>query len=129
MRDVLMDEKKFLAPVGIRSHSKEDIDIYNNVQMVDPSNWQGPVWGLTSYLVAYGLNRYGFRKEAEEVVKRMSDTFASDIVQNGCVHEYYSGDDGQPLFRPHFISWNVLAIRAMDDVSNGEDCTTLDLLD
>lgn len=41
MRDVLMDEKQFLAPCGIRSHSKEDIDVYNNVQMVDPSNWQG----------------------------------------------------------------------------------------
>ena len=129
MRDVLMDEKQFLAPCGIRSHSKEDIDVYNNVQMVDPSNWQGPVWGLTSYLCAYGLSRYGFRQEAAEIARRMSNTFANDIQQNGCIHEYYSGEDGQPLFRPGFISWNVLARCAEDEIAAGRDSTTLGLLD
>lgn len=129
MRDALMDERQFLAPCGIRSHSKEDVDIYNNVQMVDPSNWQGPVWGLTSYLCAYGLARYGYRQEAAEIVRRMGDTFVSDIEQNGCIHEYYSGEDGQPLFRPGFISWNVLARCAEDDIAAGTDCTTLGLLE
>ncbi len=128
MRDVLMDENKFLAPGGIRSHSKEDVDIYNNVKMVDPSNWQGPVWGLTSYLCAYGLNRYGYKEEATEIARRMSNTFANDIKQNGCIHEYYSGDDNQPLFRPGFISWNVLALRAEYEIANSLDCTTLSLL-
>ena len=68
----------------------------NNVKMVDPSNWQGPVWGITSFLAAYGLNRYGYKQEAKEIANRMVSTFASDIKQNGCVHEYYHGDTGQP---------------------------------
>lgn len=128
IRDVLMDEKEFLSCCGTRSHSKID-PIYNNVMMVDPSNWQGPVWGLSSYLAAYGLSRYGYKDEAKLIVDRISDTFASDIRQNGCVHEYYDGDNGQPLFRPHFISWNILGINAANDIENGLDCTTLDLLD
>lgn len=128
LRDALMDEKQFLAPCGIRSHSAEDKAVYNNVPMVDPSNWQGPVWGLTSYLCAYGLNRYGYHEDAKEVVKRMDNTFANDIKQNGCIHEYYSGEDAQPLFRPGFISWNVLALNAAKDIDNNTDCTTHGLL-
>ncbi len=128
LREALMDEKQFLASAGIRSHSAEDKAVYNNVPMVDPSNWQGPVWGLTSYLCAYGLNRYGYHDDAKELVRRMDNTFANDIKQNGCVHEYYSGEDAQPLFRPGFISWNVLALNAAADIENNTDCTTYDLL-
>ena len=128
IRDVLMDESEFLAPCGTRSHSKSD-PIYNNVQMKDPSYWQGPVWGITSFLAAYGLNRYGYKQEAKEIANRMVSTFASDIKQNGCVHEYYHGDTGQPLFQPEFISWNVLARRVLKDILSDNDCTTYDLLD
>lgn len=68
------------------------------------------------------------RKPAE-IARRMSNTFANDIQQNGCIHEYYSGEDGQPLFRPGFISWNVLARCAEDEIAAGRDSTTLGLLD
>lgn len=128
IRDILMDDKEFLAPCGTRSHSKSD-PVYNNVRMKDPSNWQGPVWGLTSFIAAYGLSRYGYKEDAKEIANRMLSTFASDIKQNGCVHEYYDGDYGQPLFQPEFVSWNIIALQIAKDISNGKDCTTFDMLD
>lgn len=128
IRDALMNEDEFLSVAGVRSHSKID-PIYNNTLTVDPSNWQGPVWGLSSYLAAYGLARYGYKEEALEICRRMDNTFANDILTNGCVHEYYHGDSGQPLFRPHFISWNMLARCVEDDLIKGNDCTTYELLE
>ena len=60
---------------------------------------------------------------------RLVKTFALDIVQNGCIHEYYHGDNGQPLIRPNFLSWNMLALNIIDDINTGADSTTYDLLD
>ena len=128
MRDMIMNENEFLSVCGVRSHSKAD-PIYNNVAMGNPSNWQGPVWGLSTFLTAYALARYGYKDDALEVAMRLVKTFALDIKQNGCIHEYYHGDSGQPIMRPHFLSWNMLALKVVDDIKNGSDSTTFDLLD
>jgi putative isomerase len=45
----LLDEEGLLSPYGIRSLSKRE-PLYNNVPMANPSNWQGPVWVLSTYL-------------------------------------------------------------------------------
>lgn len=124
----ILDENEFLTVCGIRSHSKAD-PVYNNVPMCNPSNWQGPVWGLSTFLTAYSLARYGYKQEAYKVAMRLVKTFALDIVQNGCIHEYYHGDNGQPLIRPNFLSWNMLALNIIDDINKGADSTTYDLLD
>ncbi|MDD3926206.1 MAG: trehalase family glycosidase [bacterium] len=128
MVKAIMDENEFLSFCGIRTHSKYD-PVYNNELSGGPSNWQGPVWGLNTCLTAYGLARYGYKKEALDVALRLVKTFALDIRQNGCMHEYYHGDTGQPLIKPGFLNWNMLAGRIMDDIEGGIDCTTLDLLD
>lgn len=128
IRDKIMDEDEFLSCCGVRTHSKSDM-CYNNEPMGNPSNWQGPVWGLSTFFTAYGLARYGYKEEALEVAFRLIRTFAADIGTNGCVHEYYHGDTGQPLMKPGFVSWNILAINVIDDILNVRDCTTLDLLD
>lgn len=100
----------------------------NNELSGGPSNWQGPVWGLSTCLIAYGLARYGFAKDARETAMRMIRTFSLDIRQNKCMHEYYHGDTGQPVIKPGFLNWNMLAGKLMDDFDRGTDCTTLDLL-
>lgn len=128
MMKLIMNKDEFLADCGIRSHSRNDM-VYNNVPMGNPSNWQGPVWGLSTFLTAYGMAKYGYKKEALDVAYRLIRTFASDINQNGCVHEYYHGDTSQPVIRPYFLSWNMLAVKVIDDINNGTDCTTLDILD
>ena len=117
LRDMIMDEKQFLSPAGIRSHSKADVQIYNNEIMGGPSNWQGPVWGLSTVLNVYGLLSYGYKDEAGEAAKRLLNTFAADIEQNGCLHEYYNGDTGQPLLKPGFLNWNLMAFDLLKNIS------------
>ncbi len=124
----MMLPDEFLSCCGIRSHSKNDM-VYNNEPMGNPSNWQGPVWGLSTFLTAYSMSRYGYKKEALDAAYRLIRTYAADIEQNGCTHEFYHGETGQPLMRPYFLSWNVLALKVIDDIENGTDCTTLDILD
>lgn len=123
---LVMDNDEFLSCAGVRSHSACD-PVYNNEPMGGPSNWQGPVWGLSTFVTAYGLARYGFRDEALDVANRLIRTFAADIRKNGCVHEFYHGDTGQPVMKPGFLCWNLLAMRVVDDINSGTDSTTLDL--
>ena len=123
LRESLMDEKRFLSVAGVRSHSKADSQIYNNEPMGGPSNWQGPVWGLSTVLNIYGLLRYGYKDEAREVAGRILSTFASDIEQNGTLHEFYHGDTGQPLFNPGFLNWNLLTFRLWQNIADDFDPT------
>jgi putative isomerase len=127
LKILIMDEAEFLAPCGTRTHSRRD-PVYNNAISGGPSNWQGPVWGLNTFLTAYGLARYGYRAEAREIAMRLIRTFAWDIRQNGCLHEYYHGDTGQPLIKPGFLDWNMLALKVLDDISLRADCTSQDLV-
>lgn len=127
LRQRALDPAEFLAPGGLRSHSALD-PVYNNTPTGNPSNWQGPVWGLSTFVTAYGLNNYGYREEALDISFRQIRVFAADIQQNGCLHEYYHGDTSQPIMKPGFLSWDILALRVIDDLRSGSDCTTLDLL-
>jgi putative isomerase len=128
LRAAALDTAEFLSLAGLRSHSARD-PIYNNAPTGNPSNWQGPVWGLSTFLTAYGLARYGFVNEAADLASRQIRVFAGDIQTNGCLHEFYHGDTGQPLLNPGFLSWDVLALNVMDDLRAGRDSTTLNLLD
>jgi hypothetical protein len=54
--------------------------------------WRGDMWPVTTYLVAYGLNRYGYHDVARKLTDKMVDLF----IRNG-VNERYNGVTGQPL--------------------------------
>ncbi|MEX0745972.1 MAG: trehalase family glycosidase [Phycisphaeraceae bacterium] len=124
LRQKMLDPAEFLAPAGIRSHSARD-PVYNNMPLADPSNWQGPVWVLNTCLCAYGLARYGFSCNAADVGRRLVETLTADLEANGCVHEYYHGDSGQPLSKPGFLSWNLMAIDLLDHLAANHDPTAL----
>ena len=55
----LKNEKTLGAPFGIRSLSKME-KMYGTYASSNPSNWDGPVWGVSNYIVFRGLVRYGF---------------------------------------------------------------------
>ncbi len=75
----------------------------------NPSNWNGPVWILSNYLVWQGLLRYGFTDEAGALADKTLDLLAADIATHGATHEYYDPDTGRPIMNKGFISWNLLA--------------------
>lgn len=77
-----LDADEFLSPGGLRSHSARD-PVYNNARTGNPSNWQGPVWGLSTFLTAYGLTRYGRVREAVDLADRQVRVFAADRRDKG----------------------------------------------
>jgi len=120
IKEHVLNPGKFLSPFGIRSLSADE-RMYNNEVMADPSNWQGPVWRMSTFLMAYGLARYGYYREAEDIASRLIDVFACDLKTNGMLHEFYHADTGEPVMRPGFVSWNLLAVRILDDIRKRQD--------
>ena len=41
------------------------------------SNWQGPIWGISNYMVFRGLTDYGFKKEARQLAEKTIALFES----------------------------------------------------
>jgi len=112
---IFADEKEFMTPWGIRSLSKRE-PMYNNAPGANPSNWQGPVWSLPNVLLVYALNRAGMKDEALDLTGRLLKLLASDIASNGCMHEYYNAENGEPVLKPGFISWHMMAYNLLENV-------------
>ena len=100
---------EFLAPYGIRTLSKKE-RMYNIRGTNNPSNWLGPVWGISNYMVWRGLVDYGFEKEARKVAESEVKLFGEDLAKNGALHEYYDGDNGAGVINKGFQNWNYLAL-------------------
>ena len=109
VRQHFHDSRTFHANYGIRSLSKLE-KMYNTRASGNPSNWLGPVWGITNYLVYKGLLNYGFKNEAAEIAEKTIRLFAQDICKTGCMHEYYEPDNGEPVLNPGFQNWNMLVL-------------------
>ena len=76
----------------------------------NPSNWNGPVWGISNYIVFRGLVKYGFTDEAKEMANKTITLFGQDYVANDALHEYYNPDTGQPIMNKGFQNWNYLVM-------------------
>lgn len=112
----------FWGPVGVRTLSKESVFFHQapRVMLYDPrrdapgpvSNWGGPVWVLSSYYLARGLERYGEEARARELDERTVALLAGDLQRTGTLHECYD-DEGRGLWPRGggFVSWSVLALR------------------
>lgn len=135
IRTYLWNPEYMLAPHGIRSLSKQDID-YNNVSMIDPySNWQGPIWINANYLYFVALKRYGFESEAQELARRLGQMVLADIRKWGSMHECYHAETGEGLAPTAeqskdrvftgFVGWNLLVQDMLQCEAKG-DCLRLD---
>lgn len=118
IRRYLWNDEHMLTPFGLRSLSRQDPD-YNNSNIIIPySNWQGPVWPIANYFYFVGLWNHGFRSEARELVRRLSQLYLRDIEYCGSLHENYDAETGEPLapsaaqsahgLEGGFIGWNLL---------------------
>jgi putative isomerase len=105
----------FAASAGIRSLSRRE-PMFNLAVSSNPSNWNGPVWILSNYLVWQGLLRYGFTTEASELASRTLRLLEADIAAHDATHEYYDPDTGRPVMNKGFISWNLLACAMLENV-------------
>lgn len=111
------DPRTFNAPYGVRTLSKLE-KMYNMNATHNPSNWQGPIWGISNYLVFRGLVNYGFNDEARELANKTVTLFGMDYEKEGALHEYYNPDTGEPLINKGFQNWNYLVLNMIAWLEN-----------
>lgn len=66
--------------------------------------WQGPTWINTNWLIIDGLERYGFKQEAEHIRKQ-----SIKLIEMNGPFEYFSAKDGSPAGAKNF-SWTAALI-------------------
>jgi hypothetical protein len=106
----------FNARYGVRTLSKLE-KMYSVRASNNPSNWLGPIWGISNYLTYRGLVKYGFDKQASELAGKTIRLFGRDLQSNGALHEYYEPDSGQPILNKGFQNWNYLVLNMIDWLS------------
>lgn len=109
VRENLLDERTFWAPYGVRTLSRLE-RMYNVRATNNPSNWQGPIWGISNYMVFRGLVDYGFGREARRMAEKTVALFGEDLKKEGALHEYYDPETGRPIMNKGFQNWNYLVL-------------------
>ena len=152
----MLDENEFLSPHGIRSISKYHekhpytLDLDGNHLSVaytpgesdttmfgGNSNWRGPIWFPTNYLLIEALQRfhrfYGdtFKVEcptgsgnyctldqvAQELNKRLATLCTPDDEGKVLYYEYFHGDTGRGLGASHQTGWTALVARCIESMA------------
>ena len=105
----LRDSRTFACRGGVRTLSKLE-KMYDLRASNNPSNWRGPVWGISNYMVFSGLVKYGFYDDAKELAEKTVNMFGHDLEINGSLHEYYNPDTCEPIVTHGFENWNYLVL-------------------
>lgn len=120
------DAATFASPYGIRTLARDE-KMYNLEATNNPSNWLGPVWLVSNYVVFRGLMNYGYRAEAQDLYERTLRLLSRDLESSGDLHEYYIPETGHPVMNPGFLNWNMLVVNMQKELS-GEQ-SVFDYLD
>lgn len=102
-------DERMVGKYGVRTLASDEL-MYSLEDSNNPSNWLGPVWGISNYLVFEGLLRYGYVDEAAGLCRKEIALFAKDIRAYGALSESYLPDTGEPMLFHGFLNWNVLAL-------------------
>lgn len=103
------DSRTFYCNYGIRTLSRLE-KMYDLSATNNPSNWLGPVWGISNYMMFRGLEKYGYQEDARDLAEKTVRLFGQDLEANGCLHEYYNPDTGEPIVTHGFQNWNFLVL-------------------
>ncbi len=109
MAERVRDPRTFQATYGVRSLSRLE-KMYDLRASNNPSNWLGPVWGISNYMVFRGLVKYGFDEDARVLAEKTVRLFGRDLESSGGLHEFYHPDSGEPVMTKGFQNWNFLVL-------------------
>ena len=109
MAERARDPRTFNAQYGIRSLSRLE-KMYDLRASNNPSNWLGPVWGMSNYMLFRGLVKYGFLDDARDSAEKTVRLFGRDLEDSGALHEFYNPDTGDPIMTKGFQNWNFLVL-------------------
>ena len=89
----LNDPEEFGTPCRIPSISVKFKQFY------EKDMWRGPVWININYLVALGLERYGYSEEAEKLLRETVDMESRYVSEYATFFEFYDDKDECPPTR------------------------------
>jgi putative isomerase len=126
IQQYILNSDEYLSDYGLRSLSKSEITyntskkdmmyIHSEQRRWVVSNWQGPVWLISNWIITHGLARYGYTKEAVDIAKRVMKSLERDMERSGGLHENYNPETGDSLWAPNFGSWNFLVPSWIDSL-------------
>ena len=90
-------------------------DAYFDPYVTKCCQWNGAVWLLWNYMVMRGLLDYGYRAEAEELVKRDLEAVTFQLRNNHRFWESFSPDYTQ-LNSPKNYLWDAIIARMIIDL-------------
>jgi putative isomerase len=105
-------DDRLRAQWGTRSLSSRE-NMYSLEFSSNPSNWLGPVWIIVNYFVWKALQRYGYKKEADDLADKTLLLLSQDLETNGSLNEYYDPDTGAALSHKGFMDWNLLVLEML----------------
>lgn len=108
VKEHLLNPNEFWSDYGLRTLAKNE-PVYNTKETSNPSNWQGPIWIVSTYIMFKGLLNYGYLEEAKMVCENLLKNLCRDIRKNGALHEYYNPETGNSNILLGFMNWNALA--------------------
>lgn len=117
----LTDPKSFWLPFGVATYARNEPDYYQDV-VGDECNWRGAVWVPTNYMVAHGLMRSGYEREALELAIRTLDL----ALEQPTTREFYNGEDGSGQGLDPFWGWSILAYVLVLELSERYDPTQIE---
>lgn len=74
--------------------------------------WQGPTWINTNWLIADGLRRYGYDKQADVIM-----TSSLALVEQSGSYEYFSAKSGEPAGATDFSWTAALTLDFLDQLN------------
>lgn len=104
----LLNEEEFWSEYGVCSLAMNEPS-YNIFSGGGPSDWQGPIWVVSNYIIFRGLLNYGYREEARKLAENLLHLLVMDLRTNRMLSEYYDPKTGKGLMNPGFLNWNMLA--------------------
>lgn len=137
----LSDPAEFLSPYGIRSlskiHEAHPFQFKESQIRYEPgvsehkikggnSNWRGPIWFPTNYLLIESLKRFGafypdirtplgsISEAASEVSKRLLSLFKGKDPL--LFYEFYNAETGEGLGSSHQTGWTGLIANLIDEL-------------
>ena len=130
VRRYLLSPEHMLSKYGLRSFSRKSV--YYTEQRICPayselaahwlktgSNWSGPVWTLSNYMLAHGMAQYGFKDEARAIALDVAAVNWRSVQADGGMFENYHPETGKGLWAKGLFSWNILADGLADEVRDG----------
>ncbi len=103
----LLNKDEFWSDFGLRTMAKNE-PIYNTAETSNPSNWQGPIWIVSAYIMYKSLVNYGYYAEADRVAENICDMLYEDYMACGAFHEYWNPETGKSTIKQGFMNWNAL---------------------